>query len=129
MRGFQGNNQTSRQSVEKYLLYRSAEVTVAAGYDYFILLEEGVESQDSSYTTPGKYTSDTSADVMGMGNIATGSAETTRTYKPPQTYTSRRYIGSARIRGFKGEVPAGTPNAFDAHQVLQYLGPSIEKPK
>jgi len=33
---FAGNSVTSRETVENYLLLRAAEVTLAAGYDYFL---------------------------------------------------------------------------------------------
>src|ERR1700679_1252731 len=32
---FAGNSMTSRETVETYLLYRAAELTVAQGYDWF----------------------------------------------------------------------------------------------
>ncbi len=118
---FRGNAYTSRQTVEKYLLCRSAEVALAAGYDYFIFLEEDVDSIDSYYTTPGKYTSETTWSPSGR------SVTTTREYIPPQTYNYKKYEGSARIKCFRGEIPAGHPNAFDAQNVLNSLGPSIQK--
>jgi hypothetical protein len=35
---FAGNYQTPRQVVEQYALYRAAELTSAAGFDYFVVL-------------------------------------------------------------------------------------------
>ena len=35
---FKGNNYTSRDKVEQFLLYRCAEVTTQLGYDHFILV-------------------------------------------------------------------------------------------
>ena len=37
---FKGNNYTSRDKVEKFLLYRCAELTDQLGYDHFIVLSE-----------------------------------------------------------------------------------------
>src|ERR1700710_750600 len=38
---FLGNEFTSRQRVENYLLYRAAEITVQAGYDSFTMVSRG----------------------------------------------------------------------------------------
>ena len=37
---FKGNNYTSRDKVEKFLLYRCAELTDQLGYDHFVVLSE-----------------------------------------------------------------------------------------
>jgi len=37
---FKGNNYTSRDKVELFLLYRCAELTEQLGYDHFVLLSE-----------------------------------------------------------------------------------------
>lgn len=139
---FHGNGFTSRQTVETYLLYRCAEVTVEAGYDFFVIVGGGVETNDSTNTTttPGHFasstsgTATTSGSAMAFGNMATGSATTsgsattTGTYTAPQTntYTITTHGGSVRIKGFKGEKPTDNPNAYDARELLKYLGPSIK---
>lgn len=40
---FRGNSQTSRETVENYLLYRAAELTLQKGYDYFVVVEDDTE--------------------------------------------------------------------------------------
>jgi hypothetical protein len=37
---FKGNNYTSRAQVERFLLYRCAELTAQRGYDYFVLVDQ-----------------------------------------------------------------------------------------
>jgi hypothetical protein len=37
---FRGNNYTSRDKVEQFLLYRCAQLTEQLGYDHFVLLSE-----------------------------------------------------------------------------------------
>jgi len=37
---FKGNNYTSRDKVEQFLLYRCAELTTQLGYDHFLLLSQ-----------------------------------------------------------------------------------------
>jgi len=127
---FRGNGYTSRQTVEKYLLFRCAEVTAEAGYDFFITVGGGVESKDYSHTTttPGHFSSSTSGSATSFGNMATGSATTTGTYTPPKTntYNYTKHGGSVRIKGFKGEKPTDNQNAYDAREIMKYLGPSIK---
>ena len=43
MVSFAGNSYTSRDTVERYLLYRAAELTVQQGYDYFILSDRNTD--------------------------------------------------------------------------------------
>jgi hypothetical protein len=40
---------------------------------------------------------------------------------------AKAYGGSYRIQVFRGEKPANDPIAYDAHEVLKNLGPSINK--
>ncbi len=40
---FRGNTLTDRETVETYLLYRAAEVTIQSGHDYFIVADRGTE--------------------------------------------------------------------------------------
>ena len=42
---FRGNALTDRETVETYLLYRAAEVTIASGQDYFIVADRGTDAQ------------------------------------------------------------------------------------
>ena len=55
---FQGNTLTSRETVEAYLLFRSAELTVQQGYDWFEMVDRHTsadlsndDSQDESNDT------------------------------------------------------------------------------
>ena len=41
---FSGNTQTPITTVENYLLYRAAEVTLDKGFDYFIVSDEDVNT-------------------------------------------------------------------------------------
>src|SRR5690349_6988649 len=40
---FRGNSVTSRQTVDTYMLYRAAEVTLQAGGDYFVIVNKDVD--------------------------------------------------------------------------------------
>lgn len=124
---FRGNGYTSRDRVETYMLYRCAELTDQAGYDYFVVVNTGTDARQSFVTTPGTYSSTTVGTATAYGNTAYGSATTTGTYTPGQTMVATRYGGTAIIKLFKGDKPSENPNAFVAREVLKYLGPNVPK--
>ena len=49
---FQGNSLTSRQTVESYLLFRSAELTTQQGYDWFAIVDRNTENKGYTYIDP-----------------------------------------------------------------------------
>src|SRR5512139_1039024 len=46
---FRGNSMTSRETVETYLLYRAAELTLANGYDWFVMADRDTERHSNTY--------------------------------------------------------------------------------
>ncbi|RZL51931.1 MAG: hypothetical protein EOP65_16550, partial [Sphingomonas sp.] len=50
---FAGNSVTSRDTVERYLLFRAAELTLQNGYDYFVMANRDTDLQSRTYSTPG----------------------------------------------------------------------------
>src|SRR5688572_23728482 len=56
---FRGNSVTDRETVETYLLYRAAEVTLQGGHDYFVVAQRDTESRTHLRSTgpyhPGFY--------------------------------------------------------------------------
>ena len=49
---FSGNSYTSRDTVERYLLFRAAELTVQQGFDHFILVDKETDRQTRTFATP-----------------------------------------------------------------------------
>lgn len=49
---FGGNSLTDRETVENYLLYRSAELALERGFDYFVLAERDTEKKTRVSATP-----------------------------------------------------------------------------
>ena len=125
---FHGNAYTSRQTVETYLFRRCAELTAEAGYDYFVTVGSNTEARQGAYTTPGSYNSMTTGYATAYGNTAYGSATTRGTFSPGQTFVFTKYGASAMIKVFKGDKPIDNPNAYNAREVLQYLGSPIAAP-
>ena len=46
---FAGNSVTDRDTVERYLLYRAAELTLQHGYDYFVMVDRETDRQARTY--------------------------------------------------------------------------------
>ena len=124
---FRGNGYTSRDRVETYLMYRCAELTAETGHDYFVIVGSSTDARQGLITTPGTYTSTTTGPAMTFGSTAYGSATTTGTYTPGQTFIITKQTGTAIIKVFKGAKPSDNPGAFVAREVLHHLGPNIRK--
>jgi hypothetical protein len=114
---FRGNGYTSKRKVEMYLLYRCAEVTRDARYDYFIALNPSTEGSQGSFSTPGSFSSVTS--------FARGAAFTRASYFPSQTINFTFYGATTLIRMGRGQKPAENVAAYNAREVIEYMGPQI----
>ncbi len=49
---FSGNSVTSRETVERYLLYRAAELTVSQGYDWFEQIQQDTDKNTEVFVDP-----------------------------------------------------------------------------
>jgi hypothetical protein len=117
---FAGNDLTPAATVQNYLLYRAAELTLAKGYDYFTMVDRDVErstvysgSADTGWRSG--YMRRWDDDFIGGFGMS--------------TYTARpidRYTAYADIVMFEGAKPAGDVNAYDARDVLRQLDPTIQ---
>ena len=52
---FSGNSVTSRETVERYLLYRAAELTLNQGYDWFAAVDRHTDQKTQVYADPWAY--------------------------------------------------------------------------
>ncbi|MBI5044288.1 MAG: hypothetical protein HZC10_10775 [Nitrospirae bacterium] len=104
---FQGNAYTSKETVNTYLLYRCAETTIKHGFDYFVIIDRGVDVKHGVITTPGSY---------GYG-----------IYTPGQAIPYQKYSDTAIIKMFKGEKSDDIPNAYNAKELMNYLEPHIKR--
>ncbi len=121
---FRGNAYTDREKVETYLLRRCAEVTLGDGYDFLVIIDKDSEAVHGSYSTAGTYSSNTSATVIGSGNMAFGQANTTGTFFPGQSIPYTKHRTEATIKMFKGKKPVEDSRAFDARELVHFLGGS-----
>ncbi len=120
---FSGNSITKRETVEQYLLYRAAELTVQHDRDYFIIVDRETEkdtlyrtyySSFPSYRAFGYYSSFYPYRRFGSGGFADST-----------TRARNLYTAHASILIFKGDKPPENPDAYDARDVIQNIGPSI----
>lgn len=118
---FSANGYTPVDMVEKYLLYRCAELTLESGNQYFIILDSNIQIATQQFTVPGRYQSTTSGSATAYGGYAQGSSQTYGTYTPPQTYNVSKPYGAARIK-VMNEKEEGV---IDANEVIRNLGPSL----
>jgi len=137
---FKGNSLTSRETVEKYLLYRAAELTVQQGYDWFEASDRQTERHSRVVGTADPFYG------SGFGlSYGWGWRPAWRYYGPRgwigwnpwigdpfwaddiDLQQIDRYEATAELTMGKGAPPADH-KVFDARQVMANLGPSIVRP-
>lgn len=103
-----GNGYTSSSVIERYALRKAAEVTVANGYDLFLIASAADRGQVTGL-------------INNSQNDGNGysSGVSTPIYMPGQTLM---------VKTFKGPKPANAPpNLYDARELLSYLVPPPAK--
>jgi len=139
MVSFAGNSYTSRDTVERYLLYRAAELTVQQGYDYFILSDRNTDKRTRTYATPSFEGGPWGYGYWGPSWRYRGRGFGWRSWDPfwgdpffdrsIDVQTIDKYEASAEIVLGHGPKPANNVRAFDAREVMRNLGPTIVTPK
>lgn len=131
---FAGNSVTSREQVEMALLLRAAEVTAENGYDWFATVNRATDRDVRLQATPDPFYYDRYGPYWGPSW-----RYYRRGYWSPwgDPFWGRRdldvreidrYEASAEIVMGRGRKPADDPNAFDAREVIQNLGPRVIRP-
>jgi hypothetical protein len=134
---FAGNSVTSRQTVEAYLLFRSAELTAQNGYDWFAIVDRNTENKGYTYLDYGPWSGPYGYWQPYWRYYGHGFGW--RTWDPywggpfwgdtVDVHTVDKYEATAEITMGKGPKPADDPRAFDAHQVIANLQPRIVYPE
>ena len=138
---FAGNSLTSRQTVERYLLFRSAQLTLAQGYDWFQSVDRHTERQTEFYGDadpffggwgpswglyrPGLgwgygYGGYGGFGGFGYGGFGGGAFDIDQV---------TRYQATVEVLMGHGPKPANNPHAYDARSVVEHLQGSIQYPK
>ena len=115
---FAGNSVTSRDTVERYLFFRAAELTLQNGYDYYLMADRDTNLQSRTYSTPGI------GGGFGYGGFGGGPWGNDFDVR-----TIDRYEATAEIVMRKGPIPRDNIRAFDARKVVDSIGPSVVLPK
>lgn len=139
---FHGNELTSRDRVEGYMLYRAAELAVQNGYDWFTIVDRHTEHDVETYARPDPFYRPWYGSYYGY-------------WRPHWRYyrqgygwnvwhpevgdpfwahgidirTVESFEAEAEIVLHKGPLTAGEERAFDARKIMADLGPSIVLPK
>ncbi len=126
---FAGNSVTPRETVENYLLYRAAEITLSSGHDYFVVVDYDVV-RDVTYrrfvSLPRGYGPYYAWhpywDGYAFGPFAdpfiAGYAEVT-------TREIDKFRAYATIAVYSGTPPADDADAYAARDVIARLGASV----
>lgn len=117
---FAGNQRTPQETVENYVIYRAAELTLEHGYDWFALSDRTTSTEREEQ----------SAMVISIGGFGWG-----RHYghgfgiaQPVGSGNSTRYQGTIEVLMRKGKKPADDANAFNAGEIRENLDPTIKRP-
>jgi len=119
---FKGNSLTNRQTVDTYMLYRAAEVTLQNGGDYFIVVNKDVD-KNTAYENYGDDLAWGWGGGWGWRHGWGGGAG----FGGGMDYSRPipNYDAIADIVTYRGPKPAANPNAYDAREVMNAVGPSI----
>ncbi len=121
---FAGNSLTDRDTVENYLLYRAAELTLEHGFDYFVVFDRDLEAKTryvysfSAFPGYGHYRLYGFRRHFGYGVPADG-----------QAWPRTRYEAVANIVLFPGKPAVEDVKAFSASEVLRYLDSQVIRSK
>jgi len=120
---------TPRETVEDYLLYRAAELTLQNGFDHFLMVGRDTEAKTSYRYWVDHY--------GGRGFFYHGFPHWR--YGPwyrdpwgPPTYDVQpitTYIASAEIIMIRGPRRDRDVQAFDAREVIAQVGPRVVRPE
>lgn len=138
---FTGNSLTSRETVEGYLLFRAAELTIQNGYDWFSIQDRRTDADRRTYVEPDPLYRPWYGPSYGYWRPSWryyGRPFGWRTWDPfwgdpfwanrVDVRTVERFEASAEIVMGRGAKPADDLRAFDARAVVENLRPRIQYP-
>src|SRR3990167_4358931 len=138
---FAGNSLTSRDTVEAYLLYRAAELTVQQGFDWFAIVERDVERDRRTYVERDPFYRPWYGPSYGYWRPYWryyGGGFRWRTPGPllggpvwadrMDVRTVEKFEATAEIVMRKGPKPADDARAFDALGVMENIVPRLMRP-
>jgi hypothetical protein len=147
---FAGNSVTSRDTVERYLFFRAAQLTLQQGFDYFVMADRDTKLRSRTYSTPDAF----GGGFGGFGGPGWGYGGFGGYWGPSWRYhggfgwrswdpffggygpwgggfdinTIDKFEATAEIVMRHGPIPQGNIRAFDARKVVATIGPSVVLP-
>ncbi len=126
---FRGNSLTNRETVENYLLYRAAELTVESGYDYFTVVTRATDEETRTTATAWSPRSSVFPVRYSYFHPRWGWRGPYDPFWDDVSYREvTRYEASAEIYMGRGNRP-DDPSAFGARDVLSNLAGEIIRPE
>jgi hypothetical protein len=129
---FSGNSLTERETVESYLLYRAAELTLEQGFDHFVAANRATDVRRRVYRDRDPFYPRFAPVVWYRGRrgwVAFYDPFYDPFYRRDfETYEVTRFQAVAEIVMFKGAKPADNPDAYDAHEVEANLRAQVVRP-
>jgi hypothetical protein len=139
---FSGNSLTDRRTVETYMLYRAAELTLAQGYDWFSVVDRHTDRDTRVYSDPyfsswggywgpswrlygGRFGGWSRWGYWGGWGPGYGAGWGMNSLDYREV---TRFEASSEIFMGRGPKPADDRRAFDARAVMERLGPTIVRP-
>ncbi len=135
--GFKGNDLTARETVERYLLYRSAELAVSQGYDWFEAVDRHTDKKTDTYATGvdpyyagfgGAWGPRWGLYRRGLGWRYGYWGDPFWGPGPVDYNQVNQFQATAEVIFGHGQKPADR-QAFDAHSVLEHLAGAVQRPK
>lgn len=138
---FHGNELTSRDRVEGYLLYRAAQLTLENGYNAFLIVDRHTEHDVQTYVRPDPFYRPWYGDryaswhpdwryyLPGSGWHGWHPGSAPFWHDQPDIVSVEAFEATAEIVLRKGPAQLGELRVFDARQVMTDLGPSIHLPR
>lgn len=120
---FAGNAVTPRQTVENYLLYRAAEITLETGHHWFRIADHDTEAHTEYWTTG------CAVGGPGFAWYRQGHGPFDPTYCDMTNRPSTRYAAFAVISVHTGSRPANDDQTYTAIEVVEALGPTLLRPE
>ncbi len=129
---FEGNTVTARSTVERYLLYRAAELTVAQGYDWFETVDRRTDVKgETTYWGggPGWGWGGWGPSWRFYGGGGWGPWGPWGGWGPGTVSDVRQFEATAVVAMHHAPKPAGYPRALDAREVMNNLRLQIVLPQ
>ena len=127
---FSGDTQTTRAQVEDYLLRRAAEITVRAGYSYFVFDNRSTETDTSFYRTTDSWDPTTGL-AFGLGRRYPGRSEHFAKGSVPAFWSEKEAVPITHYT-VRSEIVMLRPDQLGTHlgalaarEILRYLSPEF----